>query len=180
MNILIPIGGKGERFKNNNYTYPKFLINIYGHPMLFWILDNLKFNENDNIIIAIPENINCEFGLEYKLKKEYPNIKIRIINLLYQPRGATETLFSILQNMNEIELNKKTISLDCDTIYFDDILKSYRECDNNACFFFKPDDKIPIFSYLKLNDFDTIIDIKEKEFFLDTEICAQIVYIYLY
>ncbi len=29
MNIIIPLGGKGERFKNCGYDEPKPLINIY-------------------------------------------------------------------------------------------------------------------------------------------------------
>lgn len=29
MNIIIPLGGKGERFSKNGYTQPKPLIGIY-------------------------------------------------------------------------------------------------------------------------------------------------------
>ena len=40
MNIIIPIGGKGERFKKENYRQPKPLIPIFEKPMLFYLLDN--------------------------------------------------------------------------------------------------------------------------------------------
>jgi hypothetical protein len=32
MNIIIPLGGFGKRFKNDGYTTPKPLINIFGKP----------------------------------------------------------------------------------------------------------------------------------------------------
>ena len=34
MNIVIPIGGIGQRFKDEGYLYPKPLINILGKPMI--------------------------------------------------------------------------------------------------------------------------------------------------
>ena len=38
MQILIPIAGKGLRFKNSIFTKPKPLIDVYGKPMIisFW------------------------------------------------------------------------------------------------------------------------------------------------
>ena len=41
MIILIPLGGKGERFKKNGYKMPKALINVFGKPIIFWLLDSL-------------------------------------------------------------------------------------------------------------------------------------------
>jgi len=49
MNIIIPIGGKGERFKNRGYAKSKPLIDILNKPMIFHVLDNLKFHEEDPI-----------------------------------------------------------------------------------------------------------------------------------
>ena len=46
MNIIIPLGGKGERFCKEGYSMPKPLIKIMNKEMIFWVLDNL------NIIFA--------------------------------------------------------------------------------------------------------------------------------
>jgi NDP-sugar pyrophosphorylase family protein len=51
MNIIIPIGGKGERFKNDNYSMPKPLINIFGKPMILHVVDNLVLENNDKLYI---------------------------------------------------------------------------------------------------------------------------------
>ena len=45
MNIIIPIGGKGERFLNCGYKEKKPLINILGKPMISYVLDNLKITQ---------------------------------------------------------------------------------------------------------------------------------------
>jgi GTP:adenosylcobinamide-phosphate guanylyltransferase len=37
MIIIIPIGGIGQRFKDNGYKKPKALINIYGKPIISYL-----------------------------------------------------------------------------------------------------------------------------------------------
>ena len=51
MNIIIPIGGKGERFLNSGYKEKKPLINILGKPMISYVLDNLKITQDDKVFI---------------------------------------------------------------------------------------------------------------------------------
>jgi len=49
MIIIIPIGGIGQRFKENGYKKPKALINIYGKPIISYLLDNLNTDNIDYI-----------------------------------------------------------------------------------------------------------------------------------
>ena len=51
MNIIIPLGGKGERFFKDGYTDPKPLIQILNKQMIFYVLDNLNICEEDRIFI---------------------------------------------------------------------------------------------------------------------------------
>lgn len=37
--ILIPIGGLGIRFKDNGYKRPKTLINIFGEPIIYHLIN---------------------------------------------------------------------------------------------------------------------------------------------
>lgn len=41
-NILIPMGGKGQRFKNAGYQLTKPLIDVNGQPMIKRVIDNLN------------------------------------------------------------------------------------------------------------------------------------------
>ena len=52
MIIIIPIGGIGQRFKENGYKNPKALINIYGKSIISYLLDNLN-NNIDYIFYSI-------------------------------------------------------------------------------------------------------------------------------
>ena len=64
MIILIPLGGLGQRFKEVGYSLPKPLINVFGKPILFWLLDNLSISKDINFIY-IPYNF------EFFPKKQY-------------------------------------------------------------------------------------------------------------
>jgi NDP-sugar pyrophosphorylase family protein len=53
MNIIIPIGGKGERFKNKGYNISKPLIKILGKPMIGHVFENVsKTNILTDTIVA--------------------------------------------------------------------------------------------------------------------------------
>ena len=169
MNIIIPIGGIGSRFSEDNYIFPKPLINIDGYPMLFWVIDNLNIKGDDTIFIAINEEIQTNFGLEHRLKTEYPFLNIKLVNILYKTRGALETLLIVLQTMTDEEIKRKTISLDCDTIYFENILSMFdKQTDYSGVTFYFDATGLPtIFSYIDINDSNIVTNIKEKELVSD-------------
>ncbi len=163
MNIIIPLGGKGERFKLNNYTQPKPLINIFDKQMIFYVLDNLVINSDDKIFI-IYYNLE-QYNFEHIITKKYPNINF--IRLHKQTSGAAETIYLGLQEIlnstnSQVNLASKCMLLDCDTFYTQDIINIYRQEENNAVFYVKNTDPKPIYSYIKINATNTITQIIEK------------------
>lgn len=86
-----------RRFLNQGYLLPKPLINIVGRPMLFWLLDNLKFEPEDILWIGVQRSLNMNFGIEERMKTEYPSLDFRLVEIDFQTRGAAETLYAILQ-----------------------------------------------------------------------------------
>ena len=71
MIILIPLGGFGSRFKKQGYKLPKALINVSGKPIIFWLLDNIKFS-NKIDFIYIPYNKEYKkYNFEDLLKNSY-------------------------------------------------------------------------------------------------------------
>ena len=160
MNIIIPIGGKGERFKNEGYNLPKPLINIFGKPMILHVIDNLNVEDNDTIYIIYNRELN-EYnfkGLFCKRRKE----QIKFIELNKQTDGAVETVLIGLNTFDLIELEKKIVILDCDTFYSVDILSIYRLHVENSIFCFYDFQDKPIYSYLLVNNNGYITEIKEK------------------
>ena len=160
MNIIIPIGGLGSRFKKDGYRFSKPLINIIGRPMILWVVDNLNISEEDTVWIA--HNDYLEQNIGQLLSKEYPKLDFRTIILKSQTRGAAETLYAVVQRFPESILDKPVISLDCDSIYFDDVLGKFRNTDDcGACFYFLDQGTKPLFSYIKMSD-GIITEVKEK------------------
>jgi beta-phosphoglucomutase-like phosphatase (HAD superfamily)/molybdopterin-guanine dinucleotide biosynthesis protein A len=158
MNIIIPIGGKGERFLNNGYKEPKPCINILGKPMICHVLDNLKLNCKDQIFIIyynLPDDI-----FKNVILKKYPFI--HFIQIGFQTKGASETIYEGLKQIKSLTCNKKTMLFDCDTFYTEDVISMYRNVEENAVFYTINENEKPIFSYINIDDSGIITDIAEK------------------
>ena len=159
MNIIIPLGGKGERFIKENYKKPKALIDIFEKTMIEYVLDNLHYLETDHIFIIYNKKLD-EYNFNQYIKNKYPNIHTISIN---DTKGAVETLYTGFQQILKTNnYHKKTIILDCDTFYTEDIVTNFREQSNNICFFTKNYDTNPIYSYIELDSENIIKNIKEK------------------
>lgn len=73
MNIIIPLGGKGERFIKEGYKHPKPLIKIFDKFMIEYVIDNLFIDENDKVFIIYNEYLN-QFDFLNIITKKYPYI----------------------------------------------------------------------------------------------------------
>ena len=159
MNIIIPLGGKGERFTKHGYNTPKPLIKIFEKCMIDYVLDNLFISKNDKMFIIYNKNLN-----DYNFK-QYINSKFSFINLIEigETKGASETLLLGIQDiLNNYEYNTKTIILDCDTFYTENILHIFNEFDENIVFYRKNYEESPIYSYIELNNDNVVTNIMEK------------------
>lgn len=161
MNIIIPIGGKGERFKNKGYAVPKPLIKVFEKEMILHVLDNLILEKEDRVfIIYCTANLNS-FKFETILNK-CKHDSIHFIKIDKQTSGASETIMIGLNQITSMTTNAKCVLLDCDTFYTEDVLHRYRSIDTNAVFYTLNYESIPIYSYIRLDPYDNILEIKEK------------------
>ena len=62
MNIIIPIGGIGQRFKDEGYDMPKPLISVLGKPMIYQVINSLRLETTDTIYIVYHNHLK-EFNL---------------------------------------------------------------------------------------------------------------------
>jgi len=161
MNIIIPIGGIGQRFKDEGYDMPKPLISVLGKPMIYQVINSLKL-DNTDIIYIVYHNHLKEFNFETLVKFYFPKINIKFISLDYLTKGAAETVLKGLETFNENELKDNVLLLDCDTFYNDDIITKYKSSPvGNLIFYFSSTDPKPIYSYITLEN-NKVTDIKEK------------------
>lgn len=159
MNIIIPLGGIGERFKIDGYTKPKPLIKIFGKEMIFYLIDNLKTKSDDRIYIIYHYDLD-KHNFKEKIQNRYKDVILIRLNKVTQ--GAAETLLYGLNNIDLNNISKKTVVLDCDTFYLHDVLK-FRDMTQNIVYCFRDDQNKPIYSYVEFKDKNIIKNIKEKQ-----------------
>lgn len=158
MNIIIPLGGKGERFSKEGYTQPKSLIKIFEKCMINYVLDNLMLSSLDHVFIIYDVNLD-NYDFSNYIKTKYPLINLIKIN---NSKGAAETLYLGLNIiLNNYEYHDKCLILDCDTFYTEDIRHIFNMSNDNMVFYTKNTDPNPIYSYIKMDD-DKITNIQEK------------------
>ena len=160
MLIIIPLGGIGKRFKDEGYNKPKALIEIDKKPMIFYLLDGIVKEIDEKSKILIPYNNEYEkYNFEDVVRKKYPNVNFEFLCLSKQTDGAAETILLSLKNCN---LNDcPVLCLDSDSFYTINIIEKWNK--NNMVFTIIDKSIEPIFSYIKKDDDENIIDIIEKE-----------------
>lgn len=171
MIILIPLNGIGERFKLNGFKEPKGLILVENKPIIYWLLDNINYNNIDYVYIIY--NKEYEFyNFEIDIINKYNNIKFKFLKLTFQTSGALETVLCGLDNI--ITTNDDSIiCIDADNFYYDiDIINLWNGSNSLITFNDNKKNINPLFSYVNINDDNNIIDIKEKEFIDDKRIAC--------
>jgi len=152
INVIVPMAGQSGDFAKAGYRFPKPLVSIVGRPLLCWMLDWLKLHPDDTVFLAMPQEMEREHAIERRLRDEYPSLDIRLVLLDFDTRGPAETLFAVLQHMSSQELERRTISLDCDTVFFTDLLTQFRTLPPgvSGTWYFEDQDTQALYSYLKL------------------------------
>jgi beta-phosphoglucomutase-like phosphatase (HAD superfamily)/dTDP-glucose pyrophosphorylase len=159
MNIIIPLGGKGERFVKQCFSTPKPLIPIFDKCMIEYVIDNLILSQNDKIFIIY--NFKLEsYDFSSIINKKYNNIRLIKIG---DTIGPVETLKLGLEYIfDNFQYNSKSLILDCDTFYTEDIINIFKNANTNMVFYTNNIDLNAIYSYIVLDDSSHITDIKEK------------------
>ena len=167
MQIIIPMSGFGNRFKNYGYQIPKFLIDVNGKPIISYIIDMFPREKNFLFICNKDHLKNKKFNVENVINKFCPSGKI--IGIDPHKLGPVHT---VLQAETEIKKGVPTIVNYCDfTCYWNwnDFKKFVRSenCDGAIPSYngFHPHSLgNNYYAYIKENK-RKILDIREKKSF---------------
>ncbi len=96
LNILIPMSGKGSRFMDKGYIFPKPLIEVNKKPMIEVVIENLQIEANF-IFIVLKEHI-AKYKIDYFLKRLNPNCKIVVCDNITEGAACTSLLAEKLIN----------------------------------------------------------------------------------
>ena len=90
LNVLIPMAGKGSRFSEKGYVFPKPLIEINGKPMIQIVVENINIEAN-YIFIVLQEHIE-KYNIDKMLKLIVPNCKIVVTDGITEGAASTTLL----------------------------------------------------------------------------------------
>ena len=157
MIVIIPLGGMGERFKNCGYKKPKPLINVMGKPILFWLLDNLKLDQINLVVIPYHNELE-KYNFEDLLIKRYRNINFKFLKLENQTQGAAE---SVLKGIDSLTCTDGPIlCLDGDNFYTHDIISQWQG--ENCVFYFDSLSESTAYSFIDTTENMIITKMAEK------------------
>jgi len=89
-NVIIPMAGKGSRFKKVGYTFPKPLIDVKGKPMIQLVVESLQMNPNNAKFIYIVQKDHYEqYNLKHLLNLLTPNCEIIQIDTITEGAACT-------------------------------------------------------------------------------------------
>ncbi len=99
MKILIPMAGRGRRFEDAGYSFPKPIIDVNGKPMIQIIIENLNFSDQ-HIFITQKEHME-----KYSIKEMLNLIKkdSELISVNEITEGATCTVLLAKELINNDE-----------------------------------------------------------------------------
>lgn len=106
-NIVIPMAGRGQRWKDAGYTFPKPLVEIKNKPMIQLVLENLDL-QGTYTFICLKEHIE-KFALDILLKNMKPNCNI--ISIDHLTEGAAESVLCAKKYINN---ENPIIIVNCD------------------------------------------------------------------
>jgi NDP-sugar pyrophosphorylase family protein len=109
MNIVIPMAGRGERFRKDGYSKPKPLINFRGKSMIEYAVESLGINGNFIFIVYKYSEESLNIELENILKK-YSD---KIISIDYITDGPASSALLAEEYINN---NQQLIITNCDQI----------------------------------------------------------------
>ena len=90
LNILIPMAGAGNRFKEAGYIFPKPLIEINNKPMIQWVIESLKLD--GNYIFIVQKEHQEKYNINSVLKILKPNCKIIELDNVTEGAACTTLL----------------------------------------------------------------------------------------
>ena len=157
MNIIIPLCGKGERFKEK-YNIIKPLVKVFEKEIILYILDNIyNSNTEKDIYIIINKNTN-KTNIVDLINSKYKNINF--IDIENDTKGAVETVILGINKINNFKYNNLLIA-DGDNFYTTNIIDSIDE-KKNTVVYFNDTNILAQYSYIQLDN-NKVINIIEKQ-----------------
>ena len=158
MKILIPMAGRGKRFEDAGYSFPKPLIDINGKTMIQVIIENLNFNA-EHILICQKEHYE-KYALKELLNLITSNCKIIQVDEITEGAACTALLSKeFINNDEELIIANSDQWVNWNNQHFLSFLRD-NNADGGIVTFYSTH---PKWSFVKLDDEGKVTIVAEKK-----------------
>ena len=92
LNIVVPMAGRGSRFANAGYMLPKPLIQIYGHPMIEYVINNIRPAQEHRFIFICQQEHLEQYNLQAELQRMAPGCAVVTVDHITDGAACTVLL----------------------------------------------------------------------------------------
>ena len=171
LHLIMPMGGKGSRFIDKGFDFPKPLLKLHARPFFFWSVQSIaKFIElKDITFIVLQEHVE-KYRIDDEIQNYYPKARIHII-----PEVLDGAVLTCLEGLKEIHDGDPLLINDCDHLFKSSQFESMFaandmvEIDGGLMTFKSNEEK---YSYVKYDDRNCIIGTIEKKVVSEDAICG--------
>ncbi len=169
INIFIPAGGDGSRFKEKNYRTLKPFLIFNNQPLLVSQLNNFKSEKYDIMIHVI---------IQERYKKEYQTIienienKNKHVRFHFIPQKTEGTLCTLFYFSDLINKDEMFLSANCDQLIdlnFDRFIDESKKYDGSLVIF---DNDNPNWSFVDISEKKLISKVVDKDPITNFAICG--------
>lgn len=165
LNIVIPMAGKGSRFQEAGYAFPKPLIDINGETMIEVVVKNLK-PQGDYRFIFICQREHYEKYDLHNVLKNATNNNFEVIQLNGITQGAACTVLTAAQYINNEDDLIIANSDQFIEFNINDFIKESRKEDKDGLIMtFKASH--PKWSYARVDGSGKVLEVAEKKVISD-------------
>ena len=107
MIVVMPIGGRGTRFKQTGYTFPKVLIPVRNKPMLQWAVESLNMPWAEHVFVVAREDVEA-YPIEQMCQKLVQQAQVVIEE---ERKGAAA---AVLLGLEGVAPNRPLLIANCD------------------------------------------------------------------
>lgn len=154
LTVVVPMNGKGQRFKDAGFTVPKPMIPLQGVPMIYRVDKNVESKRIYRMLFVTREDFN------YSLPGQ-------VLQLDHETEGAVSTM---LEAEHLIGRDDPMVIANCDQLIqdfdIDDFISKAEDCSVTV---FKS--QVPHHSYVKVKD-GLVTEVAEKKVISDLAICG--------
>lgn len=161
LNIIVPMAGRGSRFKDAGYVFPKPLIEVMGKTMIEVVINNLRPKCEHKFIFICQKEHYEQYDL-FNIFKNATGNKFEVVQINGITEGAACTVLTatqLINNDDELLIANSDQYIGTD---INDFVKFAQEKNADGCVL-TFESTHPKWSYARINEAEEIIEIAEKK-----------------